>query len=123
MSAIMRLTIFCSLFILTNFLRRRMTSLEIFLVLAVPLSFIQGCSSTESTLALTLGSSLSIMSTHSLAPSEMSGQGLKPKFSSPSLYRITLCKISLSHDPKKGGDPHSKMYRMTPVDHKSASLP
>mmetsp|Transcript_11840 Transcript_11840/g.29978 ORF Transcript_11840/g.29978 Transcript_11840/m.29978 type:complete len:207 (+) Transcript_11840:873-1493(+) len=122
-SAIMRETMRCSLLILTKFWRRLMTSFEMGRSEAVPFSFIHGCCNTLSMEARSSGSSFSIISTHSLAPSEIEGQGWNLKFSVPSRYRITFCKISLSLDPKKGGDPHSKMYRITPADQMSASCP
>ncbi len=62
----------------------------------------------------------SIARTHSLASALMAGQGSDWKSRRP--FRMAS-KICCSVSPQNGGTPHSRMYRITPHDQMSASLP
>lgn len=55
-----------------------------------------------------------------LPPPEILGQGSQEKSTG---FEMTASKIFFSLSPWKGGKPHRRIYRITPLDQMSHSLP
>lgn len=97
---------FFSLFMPAKPRRRVRTTLSRGVSRADPFSFIQSCWRTASAVARTRGSWVSILRTHSLAASEMEGQGSDARSRSPLRMESKIC---CSVSPQKGGTPDRRM--------------
>eukprot|EP00955_Chlamydomonas_euryale_P018063 192134-Chlamydomonas_euryale.AAC.1 len=112
--------IFLSLFICANWRMRPSTTLSRLTSSAAPSLTSHSCDRISAVVARLLASCSSSRRTQLFAASEILGQGSVLKSMWP---RSTILKICSSVSPQNGGRPDSRMYRMTPSDHMSASCP